>query len=144
MATQPQPQPPKPAPRPEPPKPNPKPDDDAKARAEAAKRPPGAPEPVRDERREKMPGTPTTPPEGHSHAEPAPGQPGGPSRGAELAQEPLHTIADEQRRRSQELMDKGVETVKAEHDERSEEDKQSRPVTGVAHRPIEPHETSRR
>jgi hypothetical protein len=93
----------------------------------------------------KIPGTPLTPPEGHDHREPAPGEPGGPSGGGGLAPgEPVRTIADEQRERSAELQDRGVERVKAEHDERSEEDKRSRPVPGVSHRPIEEHETGRR
>jgi hypothetical protein len=93
----------------------------------------------------QIPGTPLTPPEGHDHREPAPGEPGGPSGGGgTMADEPVHTIADEQRERSQVLMDKGVETVKAEHDERTEEERRSRPVPGVQHRPIEEHEAGRR
>jgi hypothetical protein len=46
-------------------------------------------------------------------------------------QEGQMTIADEQRRRSDEMAAMGVEKWKEAHDDRSEEDKQSRPVTGV-------------
>jgi hypothetical protein len=151
---------PKPPPKPEPPKPQPKPGQPAAAspQGRAQER---DDELDNDDRYEddddtldrlkgrdktgKIPGTPLTPPEGHDRREPAPGEPGGPSGGGGLAPgEPARTIADEQRERSAELQDKGVETVKAEHDERSEEDKRSKPVPGVSHRPIEPHETSRR
>lgn len=93
----------------------------------------------------QIPGTPLTPPEGHDHREPAPGEPGGPSGGGGTTDdEPVRTIADEQRERSAELQDRGVERVKAEHDERTEEDKRSKPVPGVQHRPVEEHEAGRR
>jgi hypothetical protein len=44
---------------------------------------------------------------------------------------PVRTAADEQRERSEELQAKGVETVKAEQDERDPADK-ARQVPGVA------------
>jgi hypothetical protein len=46
-------------------------------------------------------------------------------------QEGQMTIADEQRARSEEMAREGVEKWKERHDQRSEEDRQSRPVTGV-------------
>ena len=45
---------------------------------------------------------------------------------------PVRTIADEQRERSAEIQAQGVESWKAEHDERSEEDKKPHQVRGVA------------
>jgi hypothetical protein len=44
---------------------------------------------------------------------------------------PVQTIADEQRERSEEMAREGVEKWKERHDQRSEEDRQSRPVSGV-------------
>jgi len=59
--------------------------------------------------------------------------------------EPVKTIADEQRERSEEIAREGVEAWKAKHDERTEEEKKGRPVTGVPHRPVDPAiEASRR
>lgn len=73
----------------------------------------------RDKRTGEIPGTPYTPPEGHDHREPGPGEPGGPGRaGADLAPPP-RTIADEQRERSDRMASQGVERHKAEHDERT-------------------------
>ena len=61
------------------------------------------------------------------------------------APEPVKTIADEQRERSDEIAREGVEAWKAKHDERTEEEKKGRPVTGVPHRPVDPAvEASRR
>ena len=61
------------------------------------------------------------------------------------APEPVKTIADEQRQRSDEIAREGVEAWKAKHDERTEEEKKGRPVTGVPHRPVDPAvEASRR
>lgn len=45
---------------------------------------------------------------------------------------PAQTAADEQRQRSDEIARMGVEKWKAEHDERTEEEKAGRQVTGVA------------
>lgn len=45
---------------------------------------------------------------------------------------PVETIADEQRKRSEEMASMGVEQWKAEHDERTEEEKAGKQVTGVA------------
>jgi hypothetical protein len=50
---------------------------------------------------------------------------------------PVKTIADEQRERSDEIQREGVEAWKAKHDERTEDDKKGRVVTGVAHRPVD-------
>jgi hypothetical protein len=119
MATQP-----KPPPKPEPPKPAPKPEQPAHHEAHARRpaTPIGAvPEDPDDPQAMKM--------EAYED---------------ELEDEPARTIADEQRERSAELQDKGVERVKEEGDQRDPEDRRSRPVTGVSHRPIEPHETARR
>jgi hypothetical protein len=44
---------------------------------------------------------------------------------------PVQTIADEQRERSEEIAREGVEKWKERHDQRSEEDRRMRPVTGV-------------
>ena len=57
--------------------------------------------------------------------------------------ESVRTIADEQRERSDEMAAKGVEAWKAEHDERSADEKQPKVVPGVAHRPVEAHEARR-
>jgi hypothetical protein len=98
---------PKPAPRPEPkpaPKPQPHPDDDdASAKGARAHRKTAADF-------QAKPGE--QPP-------PLPIQPSMP------------TIADEQRERSAEIEEMGVEDWKAERDERSEEDKKGRVVPGV-------------
>jgi hypothetical protein len=51
--------------------------------------------------------------------------------------EPVKTIADEQRERSDEIQREGVEAWKAKHDERTEDEKKGRVVTGVAHRPVD-------
>jgi hypothetical protein len=50
---------------------------------------------------------------------------------ARMTQQEGKTIADEQRARSEEMAREGVEKWKERHDQRSEEDRQSRPVTGV-------------
>jgi hypothetical protein len=75
-----------------------------------------------DRRTGQIPGTPYTPPEGHDHREPGPGEPGGPGgrslQGGNPAP-PARTIADEQRERSEELQRAGVERQKAAHDERT-------------------------
>lgn len=128
-------------------------------------------EPVRDERDDpgpdrgrgrdktgKIPGTPWTPPEGHDHAEPAPGEPGGvgapqPAEGGGEGGEggrsdqapappPVHTIADEQRARSAEVQKAGMQKWVEEHDDRLKPGYEAPPaqVPGVAaHRP-EAHE----
>ena len=57
--------------------------------------------------------------------------------------EPVKTIADEQRERSDEMAAKGVDAWKAEHDERSADEKQPKVVPGVSHRPVEAHEARR-
>jgi hypothetical protein len=144
---------PKPPPRPEPPKPQPKPGQPPAAQRRQPDEDDDRYEDDDDtldrlkgrDKTGKIPGTPLTPPEGHDHREPAPGEPGGPSSGGGLeAGEPVRTIADEQRERSAELQDRGVERVKQDNDERTEDERRSTPVQGVAHRPVEPHETSRR
>ena len=56
---------------------------------------------------------------------------------------PVKTIADEQRERSDEMAAKGVDAWKAEHDERSADEKQPKVVPGVSHRPVEAHEARR-
>jgi hypothetical protein len=50
---------------------------------------------------------------------------------------PVKTIADEQRQRSEDIQREGVEAWKAKHDERTEDEKKGRVVTGVAHRPVD-------
>jgi translation initiation factor IF-2 len=129
---------PKPPPKPEP-KPTPKP-----GPAAGPERDPGderdRPGPDHDRGRDKtgnIPGTPYTPPEGHDHREPGPGEPGGPSGGAldrgAPTPPPVRTIADEQRERAEEVMKAGVEGWKAERDERTDEERAgNRQVPGVA------------
>ena len=73
----------------------------------------------RDRRTGEIPGTPYTPPEGHDHREPGPGEPGGPGRGGADLAPPPRTIADEQRERSDRMASHGVERHKADHDERT-------------------------
>lgn len=100
------------------------------------------PDPRGRDKTGKIPGTPWTPPEGHDHAEPAPGEPGGisgpaPSEEGEGEGEenppppPVHTIADEQRMRSAEVQKAGVSKWVEEHDERTTEERQPRQVPGV-------------
>jgi hypothetical protein len=72
-------------------------------------------------------------------AAPAPGAPATPP-----PDPPVKTIADEQRERSAEIEKEGIEAFKARLDQRTEEEKAGRVVTGVAHRPVEAHEASRR
>jgi hypothetical protein len=52
---------------------------------------------------------------------------------------PARTIADEQRERSEEMLKQGVDAWKAEHDERSADEK-PKVVPGVSHRPVEAYE----
>ena len=152
---------PKPAPRPEPPKPAPKPDQPPNQphpggqpspkpgdrQAEHGERPlddddtgylhderndPGPEhDRARDRRTGEIPGTPYTPPEGHDHREPGPGEPGGPGKpGGPGAAPATRTIADEQRERSDRMAAHGVEQHKAEHDERT--GNEPRQVPGVS------------
>jgi hypothetical protein len=77
-----------------------------------------------------------TPPDPHPSkmAAPAPApepDPHSPSNDGRLSTPYVRTIADEQRERSEELQDKGVETAKAEQDERDPADK-PRQVAGVS------------
>jgi hypothetical protein len=44
---------------------------------------------------------------------------------------PVKTVADEQRERSEEMQKEGVDAWMAAHDERTPEDRQGKPVTGV-------------
>jgi translation initiation factor IF-2 len=68
---------------------------------------------------------------------PPPKPPTPPPPAAKPAPAPVKTIADEQRERSEEIQREGVEAWKAKHDERTEDDKKGRVVTGVAHRPVD-------
>jgi hypothetical protein len=77
---------------------------------------------------------PTPPPPAKPAAPPPSVQPTTP---AAKPPEPVKTIADEQRERSEEIAREGVEAWKAKHDERTEEEKKGRVVTGVAHRPVD-------
>lgn len=66
---------------------------------------------------------------------PKPPKPGEPDQGPvepPVAAPPVTTIADEQRARSREIAAMGVEKWKAEHDERTEEEKAGKQVPGVA------------
>lgn len=54
--------------------------------------------------------------------------------------EPLHTIADEQRQRSEEIQRMGVTAYMAQFDTRDPE-AQQQPVAGVQHRKVEEYET---
>ena len=56
---------------------------------------------------------------------------------------PVKTIADEQRERSDAMAAEGIDAWKAEHDERTADEKQPKVVPGVAHRPVEAHEARR-
>jgi hypothetical protein len=77
---------------------------------------------------------PTPPPPARPAAPPPAAQPTTP---AAKPPEPVKTIADEQRERSEEIQREGVEAWKAKHDERTEDEKKGRVVTGVAHRPVD-------
>ena len=55
------------------------------------------------------------------------------------AEPPVETIADEQRERSAEIEEQGVDAWKAAHDER-DPDEEPKVVPGVAHRQVEEHE----
>lgn len=71
----------------------------------------------------------------HPEPEPEPDEPDPPAPPPESAPPPaaaVRTVADEQRERSEQIAGEGVEKWKAEHDERSEEDKKSHQVPGVA------------
>jgi hypothetical protein len=50
----------------------------------------------------------------------------------------VKTIADEQRERSEEIQRMGVTKYVESIDQRTPEEKQMKPVQGVAHRPIDP------
>jgi hypothetical protein len=50
----------------------------------------------------------------------------------------VQTIADEQRERSEQMMKVGIEAWKAEHDERSEADREPRQVPGISPRVNDP------
>jgi hypothetical protein len=77
---------------------------------------------------------PTPPPPAKPAAPPPSAQPTTP---AAKPPEPVKTIAEEQRERSEEIQREGVEAWKAKHDERTEDEKKGRVVTGVAHRPVD-------
>jgi hypothetical protein len=57
--------------------------------------------------------------------------------------EPLHTIADEQRARSEEMQRMGVTAYMAQFDTRDPDEK-PKPVPGVQHRKVEDYEAGRR
>jgi hypothetical protein len=75
------------------------------------------------------PATPQPPADPQAAKQPEPGKREPPP--------PVKTIADEQRERSDEIAREGVEAWKAKHDERTEDEKKGRVVTGVAHRPVD-------
>jgi hypothetical protein len=76
-------------------------------------------------------------PEEYDEPEPAPPADEPPQR---EPPPPARTIADEQRERSEEIQRKGVEAWKAEHDQRSDEDKTSKPVPGATQTKVEASE----
>ena len=98
----------------------------------------------RDEAAEQgydRPGTPFAPAEGHDRRNPGPGEPGGPTAGGGgIAAEPVPTIADEQRQRSEDMQRMGVTAYMAQFDTRDPE-AQPQTVPGVQHRKVEEHET---
>jgi hypothetical protein len=80
---------------------------------------------------------PLPPPTGRGPVEPDNSLPDAPIEAAEL--EPLHTIADEQRARSEEIQRMGVTAYMAQFDSRDPE-AQQQSVPGVQHRKVEEYE----
>jgi hypothetical protein len=80
---------------------------------------------------------PLPPPTGRGPAEPDNSLPEPPVEGGEL--EPVHTIADEQRQRSEDIQRMGVTAYMAQFDTRDPEAIQQT-VPGVQHRKVEEYE----
>lgn len=82
---------------------------------------------------------PLPPPTGRGPVEPDNTLPDAPIEAAEL--EPLHTIANEQRARSEEIQRMGVTAYMAQFDNRADTAAPMPAVQGVQHRKVEEHET---